>query len=74
MITYQRFMINAHLKRSIFQTSLDNDHEHCTMCGAKFSSQNSDLHEGYVTLDDRNWVCEECINDYKDKYNWTIEP
>ena len=73
MITYQRFMINAQLKRSVFQTRLGCDHEHCTMCGAKFSSKDADLHEGYVTSNDTHWVCRECMNDYRNEYNWTIE-
>ena len=37
MVDYQQFMFGAHLKRSAYPVSPLDDHEHCTMCGAKFS-------------------------------------
>ena len=72
MITYQRFMINVKLKKSVFSPSAESDHEHCTMCGAKFSANPNDLQEGYVTLDGQHWVCSDCLNDYKKEYQWTF--
>ncbi len=73
MITYQRFMVNAKLKKSTFLPCDENDHEHCTMCGVKFSKAQNDMHEGYVTLDGQHWVCPECLNDYAKEYSWTLE-
>ena len=46
---YQGFMLNKELKKSRFIPSVENDHEHCTMCGAKFSANHDDIQEGYVT-------------------------
>lgn len=73
MITYQRFMIGTRLKKSIYPASPIDDHEHCTMCGAKFSAHQGDIHEGYVTLDGQHWICSECLNDYSEEYGWIVE-
>ena len=37
MIPYQAFMKNAALRKNVFRPNGENDHEHCVMCGAKFS-------------------------------------
>ena len=73
MITYQRFMIGARLKKSKFQSHSDADHEHCTMCGHKFSLGPNDLHEGYVTQDGAHWICPECLREFSDEYGWSAE-
>lgn len=73
MITYQRFMIGAHLRQSTYHATPCSDHEHCTMCGVKFSESSKELQHGYVTLDGRHWVCKECLNDYKEEYDWILE-
>lgn len=73
MIIYQRFMLGVHLKRSTYPISPYDDHEHCTMCGAKFSKHPDEIHEGYVTTDGQYWICDECLNEYKKEYGWVIE-
>ena len=73
MVDYQQFMFGAHLKRSAYPVSPLDDHEHCTMCGAKFSENLDGIHEGYVTTDGQHWVCNECLNDYKKEYGWVVE-
>ena len=54
MRLYQAFMLNAALRPSIFIPTPTNDHEHCVLCGMKFSAHPDDLHSGYVTLDNRH--------------------
>lgn len=73
MITYQSFMLGTRLRRSSFPANTCTDHEHCTMCGAKFSAEPKDLQEGYVDVEGNHWVCFECMRDYKDEYGWSVE-
>lgn len=72
MITYQRFMLYAKLQKSTFHAHGEIDHEHCVMCGAKFSEAPVDLQEGYVTWNRDHWVCPDCLNDFRDEYHWTL--
>ena len=48
------------------------NHEHCEFCTARFSEYNGDLHKGYCTLDKQRWSCEDCFNDFHEKFNWTV--
>ena len=66
-------MLGVHLKRSTYPISPYDDHEHCTMCGAKFSKHPDEIHEGYVTTDGQHWVCDACFNDYRKAYGWVVE-
>ena len=72
MRLYQAFMQNVTLRRSIFTPTSGNDHEHCVMCGIRFSAQPEDLQNGYVTFDNRHRVCPEFLNEYKTEYRWTV--
>ena len=51
-----------------------NDHDHCIFCWAKFMNYNYKdcLHEGYCTPDHYYWICEECFNDFKEMFDWTV--
>ena len=45
------------MKIPYFRWSKTWDHEHCAFCWDKFSEYEGDLHEGYVTADDkRTWI------------------
>ena len=46
MLICQQFMLGAHLKRSTYPISPLDDHEHCTMCGAKFSKRPDGIPSG----------------------------
>ena len=69
---YQGFLLGARFRRSVFSAHGGSDHEHCAMCGAKFSERPGDLREGYVTLNGEHWVCAECLRDYGQEYKWTV--
>lgn len=30
------------------------------------------LHEGYCTLDQRNWICSPCFEDFREQFSWTV--
>ena len=55
-----------------FLKFVDIDHAHCSFCWAKFSDMEEDLHVGYITLDREDIICEECYNDFKDRFQWTL--
>lgn len=49
------------------------DHMHCDFCWAKISPFSEDLHEGYATFDIRHFICEECFNDFREQFQWTLD-
>lgn len=69
MISYQKFMLHQALRRRAFVGTPENDHEHCVMCGFKFTA----CMTGCATLDGRHWVCEDCVSDFRSEYDWTFE-
>lgn len=71
---YQEFLVGRRLIFCKFTPDGESEHEHCNMCGAKFSINPGDLHIGYRTDDSIGWVCPECYDYYKDEYDWTVMP
>ena len=59
-------------KRKYRSCREDWEHDHCEFCGAKFSENPDDLSVGYTTADCYYWVCEECYQDFKGRFSWTI--
>jgi hypothetical protein len=55
---------------------VENDHDHCAFCLAKFMKADSPgvLREGYSTADRYRWVCKSCCDDFIDLFEWRIEP
>ena len=54
----------------------DWDHDHCEFCWAKFGLaelEDDILTAGWVTDDDKHWVCGPCFVDFRDRFRWTIE-
>jgi len=31
------------------------------------------LHAGYTTEDKYRWVCDQCFEDFKDRFQWRVE-
>ena len=49
------------------------DHDHCAFCWAEFAEADlipDALHEGYATADNYYWVCENCFEDFKERFGW----
>lgn len=44
-------------------------HEHCSFCWEKALTNKQCVF--YCTKDFKYWVCEQCFNDFKQKFNWT---
>jgi hypothetical protein len=58
-----------HFKKYSARTT-KTDHDHCEFCSAKFSDNiTDDLKQGFSTLDDYRWICENCFNDFKERFN-----
>ena len=72
MHIYQAFMIGKTLYRRDFSPDLQSDHEHCTLCGTKFSANPGDLQSGFADADNIHWVCTECFAECKNEYRWTV--
>ena len=54
----------------------DWDHDHCEFCYAKFMVEDHPgvLHDGYATLDDYRWICDQCFEDFRDEFEWKVVP
>ena len=52
----------------------DWDHDHCEGCWAKFmeSELPGTLTAGYVTEDNRCWICPDCFRDLRDEMEWKL--
>lgn len=46
-------------------------HEHCEFCWEK-AMTNMEC-EFYCTKDMKHWICQECFNDFKDKFGWIVK-
>jgi hypothetical protein len=69
----ERFLQGVMLRKKQYRRYRNDwDHDHCEFCGAKFSEDEKDLHVGYVTIDDYHWICENCFEDFKNKFKWIV--
>jgi hypothetical protein len=47
----------------------DWDHDHCEFCSKKICENTECLNEGYATSDKYRWICLDCFQTFKEKYN-----
>lgn len=51
-------------------------HTHCEFCWHKFMENPDGVKDcskqGYCSIDGKYWVCEECFNDFRKKFNWKL--
>ena len=68
------YLLFAKLKEVIpsdYIKTLDNPeyfHEHCEFCMTK--PEDNKEQKFYCTLDNYRWICEECYNDFKEKFRF----
>jgi hypothetical protein len=50
------------------------EHDHCEFCWSEFAERDDPevLHDGYATLDEMQWVCPTCFEDFKDLFEWHV--
>ena len=74
----EKYLKNATLRRKSWsQIPKGPDHDHCEFCWAKFAAESlipDALHEGYATLDNYRWICPNCFEDFKDRFQWRADP
>jgi len=74
LMNQERFLKDVSLKHMIWKPYRAGwDHDHCSFCFVTLSECEGDLHEGYCTLDEYHWICEECFEDFKDMFGWKVE-
>ncbi len=61
------------VKKRYRKRSEDWEHDHCEFCVRKFSERPGDLNEGYATEDEYHWICENCYEDFKKQFQWTVK-
>lgn len=50
------------------------NHDHCEFCWATFAAYDGAdvLHEGWTTLDEYRWICDQCFNDFHERFGWLV--
>lgn len=73
LLNQEDYLMNAKLKKSHYRKPSEKwDHDHCAFCWDKFSEKEEDLHDGYCTIGKKYWICDECFNDFKEKFNFEL--
>lgn len=51
------------------------DHDHCVFCWVTFAEEDclGMIRIGYTTPERYYWICDQCFEDFKDKFEWQIE-
>lgn len=62
--------------RTYVRPSPDWTHDHCAFCWATFSDDGhaDALRQGFVTADGRHWICDRCLQDFRQALNLTVKP
>jgi len=71
----ERYLTGVTLVRRRWSQTRDNwDHDHCEFCWAKFAGDNipDALREGWTTPDEYHWICDNCFNDFRARFSWTV--
>jgi hypothetical protein len=56
------------------QTQPNWNHDHCAFCWTTFAVyEGADvLHEGWTTPDEYHWICDQCFNDFRERFDWIV--
>lgn len=67
------YLIGISIKYQLFSATTSCDHDHCELCWDRLSEHPDDLQYGYTTLDNKIWICPNCVSDFKQLFNWVID-
>lgn len=58
-----------------YRSTANSDHEHCSICFEKISDDPRCQCEtsGFYCKESGDWLCANCFNDFKERFNWTID-
>jgi hypothetical protein len=48
------------------------EHDHCEFCSQKIAVTGGDFTKGYATIDRYHWICENCFEDFKDQFGFSL--
>ena len=73
----ERYLKGATLVRRSYRRYARNpewDHDHCEFCSAKFMAEDHPdvLHSEYATEDDYRWICDQCYEDFGERFEWKV--
>lgn len=67
---YLKHVCLKHIK--FIDKSKKSDHEHCEFCLEEISDYPDAIKQAYCTDDEYHWICDDCYNDFKSSFDWTI--
>jgi len=60
------------LEFSKFVPRFPADHTFCVFCWARISAWEEDLQDGYLEKESDNWVCDICMEEFQQAFEWTV--
>jgi len=51
---------------------VNDSHEHCELCWARFGAYAGDLKQGYYECESQSWICEDCYHLFLKYFNWIV--
>lgn len=69
----ERYLFRKKLAKMQFTPSAELDHAHCCFCWEKFGLSEGMSKEGYKTIEGNWWICDQCFQDFKDEFKWSVE-
>ena len=69
----EEYLLGKHLDHISFIPNETSDHEHCEFCFCKLGKGQESGGVPYCTDDRYYWICEECYNDFKDRFLWVTD-
>ncbi len=72
LINQEKYLSGKKLVKKEFVTRGTRDHAHCAFCWDKFGQKEGWIHIGYCTCDEQHWICEQCFQDFKERFGWQV--
>lgn len=79
------YLMNVELRKKSFHANSPNstddprkynDHEHCDFCFKKIMENCGGMIDcdvdGYCTIDEKTWICNDCFNEFRNEFGWVI--
>ena len=70
IVNQDKYLFRRHLVKCCFTDSEKYDHAHCSFCWEKFGNAEGMTRMGYRVVDGPWWVCENCFNDFRNRFEW----
>ena len=72
LVKQENYLFGKSLTKKKFIPIGQCDHAHCAFCWEKFGQDDNWLSIGYCTYDGHHWICEQCYQDFKEKFEWNV--